>query len=790
LKLTEEVGKGVSPNHHFVMSFENTDFGLFRYFPEPAFVMDPEGTLLDCNEVFAARFPASGPDIRGCNVYELLASVHRAPEVAASRKAKADEVLRTGRHIFFDDEKDGRHWRHFVHPVATPEGRITRLLVIVHDVTKAKQEEFRSRKDNLVFKALLDATPGSVIILDAEGRMTGFNRYAMQVFGKSEAELHGSDPFEIVHPEDRPVVWNKFKAVLEKNIEEAVEAKICMHGNREHTRWFIVHARKTEIDGVPFVVTVGLDIDERKQMEVELKRSHDRLDFTLAKTHLGWWEFDPVTNTTIRTLEHDRIFGYDTLLPEWDFNLFLDHVINEDRTMVEALSLQALDRHENFTFECRIRRKDGAIRWIWVAGGFQVDARTHRSLMSGIVRDISERKGQAERHEALQLELQQAQKMEAIGQLAGGIAHDFNNALTAILGNADLLVKKVPPASRFIEHIDDIRKSALRSANMTRQLLAFARKEIVMPRVCSLDEEIEHMLPMIKSLIGTHIAFLWRPSGSGRCVHMDPSQIDQILINLCINARDAINGNVNGNGTIIIETSAVTIGSEACAAGHTCQTPGEYLQITICDTGCGIEALVLPHIYEPFFTTKEPGKGTGLGLSTVYGILKQNKGWIDCKTRSGEGTTFNLYLPTYNDSAVYLREEHGETDIDISGETILLVEDAPNILPILQELLEKRGFRIVTARDAESAVQAASQHSGDIDLLVTDIMLPDMNGIELSKKMEAARPGIKTLFMSGYVQENFYQHKNLGSEVNFIQKPFNINSFLRMVSKILASSRN
>jgi PAS domain S-box-containing protein len=768
------------------MSTENPDFGLFRYFPEPAFVMDPEGAILDSNEAFASRFSVKTTDIRGRNVYELLSTDHLAPEIAASSKAKADEVLRTGRHIFFDDEKDGRHWRHFVHPVQTPEGQINRLLVIVHDITKAKEEERRSRRDNLVFKALLDATPGSVIILNAAGRMTGFNRFAMQVFAKSEAELYGSDPFEIIHPEDRHIIWTKFRAILENDVEETVEARVCMHGNPEHTRWFIIHARKTEIDGVPFVVTVGLDIDERKQMEVELKRSHDRLDFTLEKSHLGWWEFNPVTNTTIRTLEHDRIFGYDELQPVWHFNRFVDHVIVDDRAMVKSLCHEALERHVDFAFECRIRRKDGEIRWIWVAGGFQFNARANHYLMSGIVRDISERKHQAERHETLQLELQQAQKMEAIGQLAGGIAHDFNNALTAILGNADLLVKKVPPASRFIEHIDDIRKSALRSANMTRQLLAFARKEIVMPRVCALDEEIEHLLPMIESLIGSHICFLWRPAGNGRCVHMDPSQIDQILLNLCVNARDAI----SGNGTITIETSAVTIDSEACATGHTCQTPGEYLRIAVCDTGCGIESRTLPHIYEPFFTTKEPGKGTGLGLSTVYGILKQNKGWIDCMTRSGEGSTFNIYLPAYHDGAVSLRDEPGESAIDISGGTILLVEDAPNILPILQELLEKRGFRIVTARNAENAIRAASQHPGNIGLLVTDIMLPDMNGIELSKTLEAVRPGIKTLFMSGYIQETFYQHKNLCNESNFIQKPFNINSFLRMVSKMLASSRN
>lgn len=769
------------------MSFENPEFGLFRDFPEPAFLIDPEGTILDSNEAFASRFSRTCPDIRGTNVYELLASVHHAQEITASRNAMLRGMLRTERHLFFDDEKDGRIWRHVIHPVRTPEGKVTRLLVIVHDITKTEQEEYQTRKDNLVFKALLDATPGSVIILDAAGRMIGFNRFAMEIFGKSETELYACDPFEIVHPEDRPIVQEKFRAILEKDIEETVEAKICVHGNPEQTRWFIVHARKTEIDGEPVVVTVGLDIDERKQMEVELNRSRDRLDFTLEKSHLGWWEFNPVTNSTKRTLEHDRIFGYDGLLPEWHFSLFLDHVIDDDRAMVKNLCHQALDKHENFTFECRIHRKDGQIRWIWVAGGFQFDAQSNHHLMSGLIRDISARKQQEERQEELQLELQQAQKMEAIGQLAGGIAHDFNNALTVILGNAELLAKKVPQNSHFIEHIDDIRKSALRSTNMTRQLLAFARKEIVTPKVCQIDQEIEHLLPMIQSLIGRHIRFLWRPASGGRCVLMDPSQIDQILINLCVNARDAI---VN-NGTITIETASTVINSGDFSSAHPCPIPGEYVRIAVCDTGCGIDTRALPHIYEPFFTTKEPGKGTGLGLSTVYGILKQNKGWIDCVTQPGEGATFIVYLPAFrDDGTISRRDEPAEAAINRAGETILLVEDSTDILSILQELLEEKGFSVLPALNAETAIRIASRHADVIDLMVTDIVLPDMNGIELSEKLEVARPGLKTLFMSGYAQETFYQQKNLYKKANFIQKPFNINSFLGMVSKMLSSPRS
>ncbi|NTU53860.1 MAG: PAS domain S-box protein [Chlorobiaceae bacterium] len=890
----------------------SSDFGLFRDFPEPVFIMDTQGTILDANEIFALRFFRSAIEIRGTNVYDLLSTVQKQPAVSAYRKAKAEEVLRTGRHLFFDDEKDKKHWRHFIHPVRNTEGVITRLLVIVHDITIAKQEEYQSRKDNIVFKALLDAIPGSVAILDAQGRLSGFNQHAIEVFGKSESELYGCDPFEILHPEDRDSIVRKFLNTLIFGSEESAEARVFKGGNPDDIRWFILHARKTEIDGQPFVVTVNIDIDKRKQMEnslieskrwlklamqsaqagiwdrnlrtgeniwsdefwtlsgfdktsapassfdlwtslihpddrervlrmanideiensqnlsieyricrpdgsirwmlsqggpvhdshgkverlvgttmditerkmmeEELKKTHTRLDFTLEKCHLGWWEFNPQNNTTNRTLEHDRIFGYETLLPEWHYHLFLDHLVADDRERVRQHCSLAKEKNEDFSFECRIRRNDGLVRWIWVAGGFWYDLQNKSHLMSGIVQDITERKRQEEEQERLQVKLQQAQKMEVVGQLAGGIAHDFNNALMAILGNADLLSGKVHASFPFLEHINDIRKSALRSANMTRHLLAFASKQIITPRVCSIDEEIENLLPMIKGLIGNHIRFSWQPESGRACVLVDPSQLDQILINLCINARDAI----SSNGFITLQTNTITVEADDCSAGHPCQTAGNYVRISVCDNGSGIDAVTLPHIFEPFFTTKEVGKGTGLGLSTVYGILKQNKGYLDCITNPGFGTSFIVYLPACHEVSCEKKPEPvEELTRTKTKETILLVEDEPNILSILQGLLENQGFSILSALNSFTAMELAARHQGKIDLLITDIVLPEINGIVLSEQLLALRPDLKTLFMSGYAQETFGQANHLHKEVNFIQKPFSIRIFLDMVSRIL-----
>jgi nitrogen-specific signal transduction histidine kinase/CheY-like chemotaxis protein len=403
--------------------------------------------------------------------------------------------------------------------------------------------------------------------------------------------------------------------------------------------------------------------------------------------------------------------------------------------------------------------------------------------MSGFIQDITDRKRHEEEREQLQVQFQQAQKMEIVGQLAGGIAHDFNNALSAILGNAELVLGKVDPSLPFVENIRDIKKSASRSANLTRQLLGFARKQVMTPKVFALNEEVENLLPMLRRLIGNHIHFIWRPENDQTCVNIDPSQLDQILINLCINARDAI----ADNGIITIETKTLHIKASDCASGHPCQTPGAYIRISVSDTGCGVDAKAFPHIFEPFFTTKEVGKGTGLGLSTVYGILKQNKGFIDCRTDMDEGTTFIIYLPVYEALVEKRDDENVEYSVEPSNETILLVEDEPSILKILTGLLEDKGFKILAAQNADAAIVMADQFQGEIDLLVTDIMLPDINGVWLSEQLQSRRSGLKTLFMSGYTQETIARYKNFEDGINFIQKPFSINSFMSIVSRMISS---
>jgi PAS domain S-box-containing protein len=887
----------------------HSDFSFFRDFPEPVFIMEPDGTILDANPEFAARFFIASNDVRGLNYYELLIVARLNPEAAARRKAQVDEVLRTGKHLFFEDESDGRFFRHSIYPVRSNEGNIIHLLIIIQDITGMKQAEHRTQKDNFIFKSLLDAISGAVFIMDDQGKLAGYNEYAINLFGNEKREIPGDNLHDIVDPGDRERIIAKFRNILLSGGDDGDELRMRLHGDAANLKWFSIRISRTVLADRTYLVIVCIDIHERKQAEEalgehkrwlslaleaaasgvwewdittdelrwsdevwalygleknirkpsfqlwasfihpddrqmvintakmsarnnltqsveyrvvhpdgsihwimssgkpmldaegrviryhgavidisrqkrtedELFRSRTHLDFALEKCHIGWWEIDLEEFTVLRTLEHARIFGYDSLLTEWSFEKFIDHVMPEDRTRIESIITESIVNKSNYVFECRILRASGEMRWIWASGTIRLDSLGAATHVLGIVQDITERKQDEEEFLKLQNLFQQSQKMELVGQLAGGIAHDFNNALTAILGNTELLRYQVEESSPLIENIRDIEKSAEHSAELTRQLLTFARRQITAPSTIRLNEQIEKLLPMLRGLMGSNIKFVWKPGSDGLVVLIDPSQLDQIVVNFCINARDAI----DENGIISIETGSANIDSTACAMGHPCRKPGGYVTIAVSDTGCGIDEKTLPHIFEPFFTTKEVGKGTGLGLSTVYGVLKQCHGYIDCRTAEGSGTTFTVYLPVPEELSGK-NGAAGPASTDAHDvKTILLVEDEPGILKILKELLEEKGFCVLPAQDAGTAIDISSRFQGVIDLLVTDIVLPDINGVKLSDKLQVVRPELNTLFMSGYAQEIMSHYKILAEGINFIQKPFGIKNFLDIVSRML-----
>ena len=391
-------------------------------------------------------------------------------------------------------------------------------------------------------------------------------------------------------------------------------------------------------------------------------------------------------------------------------------------------------------------------------------------------RDITKiRRTEAER-ENLQNQLNQAQKMEAVGRLAGGVAHDFNNMLTVILGNVDIAMEDDSINGPLRESLQQVHNAAERSVGLTRQLLAFARKQTVAPKVLDPNETLEGMLKMLRRLIGEDIDLTWRPGRGLWPIKIDPGQIDQLLANLCVNARDAI----EGVGMITIETSNAQLDHTYCDT-HTDIVPGEFVRLAVSDDGCGIDASTQMKIFEPFFTTKGEGEGTGLGLATVYGIVKQNGGFINVYSEPQHGTTFSIYIPRHMVAPGYEPLEGAAEMVPLGHESILLVEDEPALLRLATVMLESLGYRVLRSGSPKEALALAQTHEGEINLLITDVVMPQMNGRELASQLKQALPGLKCLFMSGYPASMITYHGVLGEAVRFIQKPF---SRLEIANKV------
>ncbi|MCX7039396.1 MAG: response regulator, partial [Spirochaetes bacterium] len=377
-------------------------------------------------------------------------------------------------------------------------------------------------------------------------------------------------------------------------------------------------------------------------------------------------------------------------------------------------------------------------------------------------------------------QLRQAQKMETVGQLAGGVAHDFNNMLQVIISYVELSLAKVDAAQPLHKYLLEIRRAAQRSAEITGQLLAFARKQTVSPKVLNMNDAVANAKKMIQRLIGEDLNLVWAPGRDLWKVKMDPAQLDQILANLAVNARDAI----GGVGKLTIETEKASF-DEAYCATHAGFVPGEYLLLAVSDDGCGMDKQTMGHLFEPFFTTKGQGKGTGLGLATIYGIVKQNNGFINVYSEPGEGSTFKVYLPPAEGATATGRVEAEVAAPRGGTETVLVVEDEAAILELAKESLEQLGYTVLTARSPEEAMRKAEEHRGPIQLLITDVVMPQMNGRQLCERLRAARSGLKCLYMSGYTADVIAHRGVLEEGVRFIAKPFSLATLAGKVREAL-----
>jgi len=610
------------------------------------------------------------------------------------------------------------------------------------------------------YRRLFESAKDGILILDADtGKIADVNPFLLQLLGYQHDELLGNYLWDI----------GPFATIAAS--EDAFETlKHKEYIRYDHLPLETVDGRIVEVEFISNVYLVDhakviqcniREINERKRSEALADAERERLLSAIEQTG----EMIVITDSegTIRYVNpaFEQVTGYTR-----------KEAIGQNPRILKS-GKQGPDFYRNLweaisggnTFKGRMvnKRKDGTFF-------------TEEATISP-VRDPSGRivnyvavKHDITEHLLLAAQFQQAQKMESVGRLAGGVAHDYNNMLSVIIGYTELALDKVDPSDPLHADLNEIFKAAKRSTEITRQLLAFARKQTISPKVIDVNETVEGMLKMLRRLIGEDIDLAWLPEEGLWPIKIDPAQVDQILANLCVNARDAI----AGVGRITIEAHTVTFDAAYCA-DHAGFVPGDFVLLSVSDDGCGMDKETLDSIFEPFFTTKDESLGTGLGLATVFGIVKQNNGFINVYSEPGKGTTFRIYFPRHVGKAERIRVETVKEIPPSQGETVLLVEDEPAIIKMCQMMLERLGYQVLTTGKPSEALRLAGNHAGEIHLLITDVVMPEMNGRELADELCALFPDIKTLFMSGYTA-NVIAHRGVLEEgVNFIQKPFSIN---------------
>ena len=593
-----------------------------------------------------------------------------------------------------------------------------------------------------------------------------------------EVQAMGPDLFSrLIHPDDLSDVITFQSKIMAAKDDDILEIEYRL--KHKEGRWLNLYSYERPLIRNPDAslkqkIGIAIDNTERVKTQEALARS----ETLLRRTFEAIPDLLTVHDRNLRVVlsnwhEHDYVPKNERIRQPYCYSVYM----NRDKPCEPCHALEVFETGKAKCLE-KTNPVDGITREINVYP--IVDENGVVTMVTEHIRDITEHKRAKEEKEELENQLRQAQKMEAVGRLAGGVAHDFNNMLSVILGNSEMALEQMDLDQPLKANLQEIKKAALRSADITRQLLAYARKQTIAPKVLNLNKTLQNMLKMIRRLIGENINLVWLPGKALWPVQMDPSQIDQILANLCVNARDAI----AGVGKITIETGKTTFDEDYCAY-HPGFIPGDFVLLAVSDDGCGMDKETLNNLFEPFFTTKDVDKGTGLGLATVYGIVKQNNGFINVYSEPNRGTTFKIYLPRHEIGEEQVRGKRIVRSAVQGSETILLVEDEPSILSMTTQMLERLGYIVLAAVTPLEAIGLAREHGGNVHLLMTDVIMPEMNGRDLASNLLSTYPNLKRLFMSGYTANVIAHHGVLDEGVNFIQKPFSTQDLSVKVREVL-----
>jgi two-component system, cell cycle sensor histidine kinase and response regulator CckA len=661
------------------------------------------------------------------------------------------------------------------------QGNVTGALSSARDITEYKQTEVRLRNSEEKYRELFDEAPIGYLEYDNEGRIVSINQRGLEMFGYTAQDMIGEYVWKFNLEEDfaRRQILEKLSGTRGpgRSLERTYRRKDST------TIPVLIEDRviKDEQGRITGIRSALQDITERKRAEQALQESEKNYRDLYDEAPIGYHEYDTegrITRVNRRELE---MLGYraEEMVgrPVWDFLVEK----TEARESIRARLAGLEPPRKGFTRT--YVRKDGITLSMLIDSTVVKNSEGQITGIRAALLDVTERRRADAEKEKLQAQLIQAQKMESVGRLAGGVAHDFNNKLGIIIGNVELAMMGVDPSGPVHQELQEIQKAAQRSADLVRQLLAFARKQTVSPKVLDLNDTVAGMLKMLHRLIGEDIGLAWMPGHDLWPIRIDPSQVDQILANLAVNAKDA----VAGVGKVTIETNNIVLDEVYCA-DHAGFVPGEYVLLSVSDNGIGMSKAVLEHLFEPFFTTKEVGKGTGLGLSTIYGIVKQNRGFVNVYSEPGKGTTLKVYLPRFESESVEGQQESKPETPRGGAETVLIVEDEAAILNIGKAMAKRLGYNVLTASTPGEALRLAGVHNDAVDLVLTDVVMPDMNGRELVEQLRAIHPGLKCVYMSGYTANVIAHHGVLDDGVSFIQKPFSMKDLAIKLREVLDKS--
>jgi PAS domain S-box-containing protein len=654
---------------------------------------------------------------------------------------------------------------------------------IAHDITERWRAEQALRESEEKYRVLVETSPDAITLFDLNLNIIMGNRPALSLYGyERQEEIIGKSVLNYLAPEQLARAREDIAKVLETGSMGPVEYTLL----RQDGTFFVAELKGSLIldrEKKPnAILCVSRDITGRKKVEEALRSSEEKYRTILETMEDGYFEVDLTGNFTFVNDAECRNLGYSR-----EELIGRNNRQYTDETMAKKL-------HQTFTgvyttgesvkmLDVEVIKKDGTKSINEISISLIKDSEGKPIGFRGVARDVTERKHMEQEKASLEEQLRQSQKIEAIGRLAGGVAHDFNNLLTVISGNCQLSLLELNEKDPLKGNIEEIKGASEKAANLTRQLLAFSRRQILEMKVLDLNTVLRDLDKMLHRLIGEDIELITLLADDLGRVKTDPGWVEQIIMNLAVNARDAM---PNG-GKLTIETANVEL-DEAYARNHVSVKPGRYVMLSMSDTGVGMTPEVRQQIFEPFFTTKEKGKGTGLGLSTVYGIVKQSGGNIWVYSELGKGTTLKIYLPCVDEPAEKLKAQVLGEEFPRGSETILIVEDDKEVRNLAVRILKRQGYTVLDGSYGDEAFSACRQHKGPIHLLLTDVVMPGMDGRALSESLSQLHPEMKVLYMSGYTDDAIVRHGVMAKGINYIQKPFTVSELTNKVREVLNKS--